>query len=103
MSQIQHKVQVDMCVQRRFSPVCGFTQSDQNISFLPEETLEPCLPIECPLKTDQTRQMHRLILVFDGCTCQLVPYVGFQFINANLDTCSYNVDTCGDNMGLRGF
>ena len=36
-------------------------QSGQNLSFPPEETLDPWLPIERPLKTDQTAGMCRLI------------------------------------------
>ena len=31
------------------------------LSFQPEETLDPWLPIERTSKTDQTWQMHRLI------------------------------------------
>ena len=34
----QYKVQVGMCVQRRIKSVCPSTQSDQSLSFPPEET-----------------------------------------------------------------
>ena len=37
---IQRKVQVVMCVQRRFKSVCQTAQSDQCLSFLHEETLD---------------------------------------------------------------
>ena len=50
---IQHKVQVGMCEQRKFKSVCASTQfdNDKSLSFLPEETLDPWLPIERLLKT----------------------------------------------------
>ena len=54
------------------------TQSDKSLSFPPEETLDPGLPIERASKTDQTGQMHRLILAFDVYTCQLVPLARHQ-------------------------
>ena len=64
---LQHKIQLGMWVQGRFKSVWTTTQSDQSLSFLPEEMLDPCLPIERPLKTsNQTLQMRRLIWVFDG-------------------------------------
>ena len=63
-----------MCVQQRFKSVCASVQSDQSLSFIPEETLDPWVTIDCPSKTQkQTVQMGRLIGVFDGCKCQLVP------------------------------
>ena len=41
-----------MCVQQRFLSVCTATQSDQSLSFTPEEMLDACrAPIE---DTDQT-------------------------------------------------
>ena len=48
---IQHKVQVGMCIQRRFKSVCPYIQSGQSLSFPPDEALNPWLPIERPLKT----------------------------------------------------
>ena len=50
---IQHKVQVGICVQQRFKSVCTFAQSDQILSLLPDEMLDPWLSIEHPSKTDQ--------------------------------------------------
>ena len=44
---IQHMVQV----QPRFKAVCTSAQSYHCHSFSPEETLDPWLPIEHPLKT----------------------------------------------------
>ena len=38
---IRHNIQVCMCVQLRFKSVCTSTQSDQFLSFTPEETLDP--------------------------------------------------------------
>ena len=39
---VLHKVQVGMmCVYRSFKSVCAFAQSDQSLSFPPEETLNP--------------------------------------------------------------
>ena len=58
--------------------VCVYAQSDQCLSFRPEETLDSCLPKEPILKTDQTAQMHRLIWVFDGRTCQLIVFARHQ-------------------------
>ena len=52
-----------------------------SLSFPPEETLDPWLPIEHSSKTDQTVGMSRLIQVFQGCTCQLVPFAGHRLIN----------------------
>ena len=43
------------CLQRRFKSVCASTQSDQRLSFQPEEMLNSWLPIERPLET-QIRQ-----------------------------------------------
>ena len=59
-----------------------YTQSDQSLSFPPEETLDPWLPIECPLKT-------RIRLCrFDGRTCQLVLLAGhrlnYDFITTSI-------------------
>ena len=36
---VQRKVQVGMCLRRRFRSVCTSAQSDQSLSFLSEETL----------------------------------------------------------------
>ena len=36
--------------------------ADQSLRFPPEDALNPWLPTECPSKTDQAAQMHRLIL-----------------------------------------
>ena len=46
MANIQHTVQVIMCVQKRFKSICTFSQSDQSLSFPPEEILDPWLPIQ---------------------------------------------------------
>ena len=40
-----------------------------------EETLGPKLPTECPVKTDQTGRMPRLIRVFAGHTVHFVGFV----------------------------
>ena len=48
---IQPRVHGTMCVQRRFKSVCASAQSDQSLSFTPEETLGPWLPIERLSKT----------------------------------------------------
>ena len=50
-ARVQHNVQDGMCVQRRLKSVSVSAQSDQSISFPPEETLDPWIPIEHPLKT----------------------------------------------------
>ena len=42
-----NNVWVGTCVQYRFKSVCATAQSDQSLSFLPEETLDPWLPIQC--------------------------------------------------------
>ena len=55
-------------------------QSNHRFSFPHEETLDPWLPIEHPSKTDQTVHLGRLIRVFDGHTCQLVPSAGHLLI-----------------------
>ena len=48
---IQRKVQVGMCIQRKFKSVCASTQANQSLPFQHEETLNPWLSIECPSKT----------------------------------------------------
>ena len=58
---IQHREQVDMLVQERFKSVCTSAQSYHCHSFPSEETLDPWLPIEHPLKTDHTVWICRLI------------------------------------------
>ena len=68
---IQYKVLVSMKIQWRFKSVWGSTQSDQSLSFLPEETLDSWLPIERPSKTLIRLQMHRLIWVFHGANANL--------------------------------
>ena len=56
-----------MCTQQRLRSACASTQSGQCLSFPPEETLDPWLPIvRGPLKIGQTAKMHMLI-VFNGC------------------------------------
>ena len=48
----------------------GHPQSDQSLSFLPDETLDPWLPTERPWEdSDQTVGICRLISVFKGHTC----------------------------------
>ena len=37
----RYRVQLGMCLQQRFKPVCASTQSNQGLSFLTEETLNP--------------------------------------------------------------
>ena len=63
-------------VQQRFKSVCQSTQSDQILSFLPEEMLDHRLPIECHSKTDQTAEadpsLPNLYLLLDtssSCIC----------------------------------
>ena len=46
-----------MCIQQRFKSVCTPAQSDQSLSFPPEETLKPWLPIGRPSKTQIS--LHR--------------------------------------------
>ena len=46
-----------MCVEQRLKSVFVSAQSEQSISFPPEETLEPWLPIEHPLKTQISLRM----------------------------------------------
>ena len=48
---IQHKLQVEVCLQWRFKSACASAQSGQSLSLPPEETLDPWLHIERPLKT----------------------------------------------------
>ena len=43
--------EVGKCVQQRFKSVCISTQSDQSLSFPPEEIMDPSLPIERSSKT----------------------------------------------------
>ena len=62
--------------QQRFISVCASTQSDQSLSFPPEETLDPWLPIEWPSKT--------LFRLFDTQTdlslrwAQMPTFAGYQ-------------------------
>ena len=51
-------------------PICISAQSDQCISFLPAENVGP-------LATNRVG-MCRLIPVFYGRTCQLVPFAGYR-------------------------
>ena len=53
-------MQVGMWVQLRLKKsVYASAQSDQSLSFpLPEETLDPWLPIEHPSKTDETTDVQ---------------------------------------------
>ena len=44
-------VQVGMCIQQRFKSVSVSAQSGQSLDFLPEEMLDPRLPIESPSMT----------------------------------------------------
>ena len=55
---LQHKIHVGMCVQRRLKSVCTSAHYDQSLSFAPEETMIPWLPIE---DTDQTAWIRRLV------------------------------------------
>ena len=45
---LQHKIQVVVCVQQKFKSACASTKSGQSPSFPPEETWIPRLPIERP-------------------------------------------------------
>ena len=74
MESLQYNVQVEMCIQPRFISPWAFNQFDQRLIYLTEEMLDPWLPIQCSLKTDQTEQIAMLILVFDGQTYKLVPF-----------------------------
>ena len=47
-------------------------QADWSFRCLPEDTLDPWLPIECPAKIYQSEQMRRLIRYFAGRACNLV-------------------------------
>ena len=69
-----------MCIQPRFISPWASSQSDKHLIYLTEEMLDPWLPIQCSLKTDQTEQIAMLILVSDGQTCQLVPFAGIWLI-----------------------
>ena len=62
--------------QRRLRPACAFAQSDQNLLCSPEDTLDPCLPIEYRVKT--------LIRVFAASTCSLVGNDVLRFIYSRL-------------------
>ena len=68
MADIQHTVQVIMCVQKRFKSICTFSQSDQSLSFPPEEILDPWLPIQ---KVDDR---SACLDVQAGLRFQLVPF-----------------------------
>ena len=57
-----------MCIQPRFKSVCASTQSDQSLSFLSDEMMDPWLPIE---DSDQSVHMHRLIGVSIGAHANL--------------------------------
>ena len=70
------RLQVGICVLRRFKSACASAQSDQSLSFSPEEKLDPWLPIERPIKT----RMRRLSGFFDGRICQLIPFDGYRLI-----------------------
>ena len=48
---MHHKLHVVICVQLTFKSVCAYSQSDQSLSFRPEEMLGSWLPIERPSKT----------------------------------------------------
>ena len=74
MESLQYNEQVEMCIQPRFISPWAFNQFDQRLIYLTEEMLDPWLPIQCSLKTDQTEQIAMLILVFDGQTYKLVPF-----------------------------
>ena len=80
-SHVAAQVQVGMCAQGRFESVCAFAQSDLSLSFQPEETLDPWLPNWAPIKdSDKTAWKRRLIIVFVGGTCQLVPFARYWLV-----------------------
>ena len=82
ISGVQHKVQVGMCVQRRFIPICTYTQSDRNRIFLTEEALNPWLSIG-----RQSKTLTRL-RECDGHTCQLLHFASFterKFLKVNVE------------------
>ena len=66
-----------MCAQRRFRFACALAQSDQSLSFPPEETLDHLQPIERPSRT--------LIRVFDERTSQLATFAGNDSIIVNTE------------------
>ena len=48
------------------------THTDNSLCFLQEDALNPWLPKECPVMTDHTAWMHRLVWVLAGCTRNFV-------------------------------
>ena len=58
LASIQYKVLIGMCVQSKFKEVCASAYSDQSLSFPPEETLGPWLPIERTSKTQIRLRMR---------------------------------------------
>ena len=91
---IQYKVQDDMCVQLRFKIFCASAQSGQSLSFPPEETLYPVLPIECPSKTligCADAQADLCLLWAHVSTCTLCwTSLHTVLFRLNLPTCLYH-------------
>ena len=75
-----------MCIQQRFKPVYASAQSDQNLSFPSEETLDPRLPIDHPSKTDQTVQNLFGGVLSYGRKFKISQILNFQ--NSVLKTCN---------------
>ena len=69
----QLKVQGGMCMQQRFKSIYALAQYDQSLSFLPEETLDSWLPIECLLSvTSHINCIVALCLINGMCLCQVM-------------------------------
>ena len=83
---IQHKVQISIDIQLDSNQSVHPHTLVRVICYQPEETLDPWLPIQHHLKTDQTAWMCRLIRVFNGCTCHLVPLAEHRH-NIIIDSC----------------
>ena len=78
-------MQDGVCVQQHLKSVSTSAQSDQSLSFPPEEALGTRLLTERPIEdSDQTARMRRLIRVFDERTFQRVPFSGQRFIYASV-------------------
>ena len=89
-----YRLQVNMYVQRQIKSVYASTQSDQNLSFPPDETLNPWLPI---------KRMRSLIWFFDRCKYQLkyartsansVEFSSCGGISRMIPTCTFLLDSC---------
>ena len=70
----------------RYQLACAYSENSNpsvHSHCLVSLSLPPLATHIAPIKDcDQTSWMHRLILVFDGCKCQLVPFDGQRLIYA---------------------